>query len=204
MAVENILVVRRALFDELGAFQGFYSDFDRYVAAFFAPGNAFFVPRPDAEEDPSLKQIIPYCVFTHEGKILRYTRGGSSGEKRLAAKMSIGIGGHVNDEDADDGVFGEVGYRTSVHREISEELKLTGDYTESVIGLINDDSNAVGRVHLGVVHLVELDHPDVEPGEAAIETPEFLTIHEIVAELDRLETWSQIVAESLNSLGTFK
>lgn len=201
MSVENILVVRRSLFDELGAFQGFLSDTDRYLTAFFAKDNSFFLPRPDAEQDPTHKQLIPYCVFTYGGKVLRYTRGGSSGEKRLAAKMSIGIGGHVNDVDTGGGSFDEAAYFTAVHREISEELRIDGTYTDRIIGLINDDSNDVGRVHLGVVHLVELDTDAVTPGEAAIADMAFVDIETVLKEVDALETWSQIVAEALNSLG---
>jgi len=201
MSVENILVVRRALFDEIGAFQGFLSDAERYLNAFFEPGSAFFLPRPDAEQDPTHKQLIPYCVFIHAGKVLRYTRGGSSGEKRLAAKMSIGIGGHVNDIDTGGGEFTEAGYLAAVHREISEELKINGSYTARIIGLINDDSNEVGRVHLGVVHLVELDTDDVTPGETAIAELAFVELSAVLGEVDRLETWSQIVARAMDSLG---
>lgn len=200
MSVENILVVRRSLFDEVGAFQGFSSDSDRHLRAFFLPGNSFFLPRPDAEQDPSHKQLIPYCVFAHAGKVLRYTRGGSSGEKRLASKMSIGIGGHVNDSDVGANGFDEAGYKASVHREISEELHINGTYTDRIIGLINDDSNEVGKVHLGVVHLVTLSTDDVTPGEAAIADPAFVSLDDLVQDVEHLETWSQIVAEALDSL----
>ncbi len=200
MSVENILVVRRSLFDEVGAFQGFSSDSEHYLRAFFRPGNSFFLPRPDAEQDPSHKQLIPYCVFAYGGKVLRYTRGGSSGEKRLAAKMSIGIGGHVNDSDVGVDGFDEAAYTTSVHREISEELHINGTYTDRIIGLINDDSNEVGKVHLGVVHLVTLNTDDVTPGEAAIADPVFVSPDDLLKDVGHLETWSQIVAEALDSL----
>lgn len=201
MADENILVIPRSLFEQLGAFQGFQSEANRYLRAFWLRGNAFFVPRSSAESDPSLKQLIPYCVFTHKGRVLRYTRGGKSGEQRLASKMSIGIGGHVNDQDGDSATFGEAGYLKALHREITEELNLGGAYTERVIGMINDDSNDVGRVHLGVVHLVELENDSVKPGEAAIETLEFVSRETLMEHVERLETWSQIVAIALNTLG---
>ena len=94
---ENVLVVRRSLFDELGSFQGFCAEASRYLDVFLRRENNFFAPRSSAETDPSLKQIIPYAVFTHGGRILRYVRGGKSGEKRLVAKASIGIGGPNND-----------------------------------------------------------------------------------------------------------
>ena len=108
---ENILVVRRALFDELGSFQGLEDDTARYVAAFLKRENNFFMPRSRAEQDPGFKQIIPYVVFTFDNMILRYVRGAKSGEKRLVAKGSIGIGGHINDRDESLFSFDEEAYR---------------------------------------------------------------------------------------------
>jgi predicted NUDIX family phosphoesterase len=194
---EHVLVVRRNLFDQLGSFQGFCAEPERYLAIFLRRENNFFAPRSTAETDPSLKQIIPYAVFTHAGRILRYVRGGKSGEKRLVAKASIGIGGHINDADEGLFAFNEDAYRIAVEREITEELKLGGGFTDRVVGLINDDSNEVGQVHLGVVHLVELESDDVRPGEAAIAKLEFVTPAELTAERDALESWSQIVLDHL-------
>ncbi len=192
---EQVLVVRRSLFDQLGSFQGFCAEPRRYLEVFLRRENNFFAPRSTAETDPSLKQIIPYAVFTHGGKILRYVRGGKSGEKRLVAKASIGIGGHINDSDEGLFAFNEDAYRIAVEREINEELRLEGGFTDRVVGLINDDSNEVGRVHLGVVHCVELASAAVTPGEAAIARLEFVTPDSLIAEREDLETWSQIVAD---------
>ena len=83
---ENVLVIRRALFDELGAFQGLERDADRYIDTFMTRQNNFFLPRSRAEQDPAFKQIIPYVIFTFEGTILRYVRGAKSGEKRLGGQ----------------------------------------------------------------------------------------------------------------------
>jgi len=193
---ENILVVRRELFDSLGAFQGFSPEVDRYLPHLLSRENNFFMPRASAENDPSHKQIIPYCVFCHEGKILRYFRGGKSGEKRLVDKGSIGIGGHINDTDEGLFAFDDAAYEAAVQREIAEELRLEGGFRQHPVGLINDDSNEVGRVHLGVVHLVELEKPGVQSGEKAIASPAFLTIEELLQEKEHLETWSQIVVEN--------
>ncbi len=197
---ENVLVVRRALFDELGAFQGLGREPQRYIEAFLKRENNFFSPRSTAETDPSLKQIIPYAVFTHEGKILHYVRGAKSGEKRLVAKGSIGIGGHINDEDESLFSFDNDAYRAAVHREIEEELKFEGGYQDRVAALINDDSNPVGEVHLGVVHIVELQHDQVSAGEKAIAELGFLTVEELRARRENLETWSQIVLDGWEEL----
>jgi predicted NUDIX family phosphoesterase len=197
---ENVLVVRRALFDELGSFQGLERDVDRYIAAFLKRENNFFLPRSRAEQDPAFKQIIPYTVFTFDDMILRYVRGAKSGEKRLVAKGSIGIGGHINDADESLFSFDREAYRAAVHREIQEELKFEGPYEDRVAALINDDSNDVGRVHLGVVHVVRLRNAVVRPGEKAIGDLRFLAPDELRKQRDKLETWSQIVLDAWETL----
>lgn len=196
---ERVLVVPRSLLDELGSFQGFHRDARRYLDVFLRRENNFFEPRSTAETNPSLKQIIPYAVFTHGGRILRYVRGGG-GEKRLAAKTSIGIGGHINDEDGSAFGFNEGAYRSAVEREIAEELRLVGGFTDRVAGLINDDATEVGQVHLGVVHVVELESDDVAPGEAAITELEFVTPEALQAGRENLETWSQIVLDNWSEI----
>jgi predicted NUDIX family phosphoesterase len=197
---EQVLVVRREFFDALGSFQGLCAEVDRYLPRFLEPENNSFVPRAAAENDPSLKQIIPYAVFLHGGKILHYTRGAKSGEKRLVAKASIGIGGHINDTDERVPYFNESIYHSAVRREIGEELRLGGGFAERAVALINDDSTEVGSVHLGVVHLVEVENGDVQPGEAAIAELGFATREELMARRDSFETWSQIVLDALPEL----
>src|SRR2546430_7199327 len=90
---ENILVVKRGLFDELGAFQGLNFEPQRYLGSLLSRGNNFFLPRAAAEHDPAHKQIIPYAIIAHRDRVLHYVRGKKAGEKRLVAKGSIGIGG---------------------------------------------------------------------------------------------------------------
>ncbi len=200
MSEEHILVIPRALFDELGAFQGFSPDAPRYLDAILAPGANFFLPRAPAEIDPTHKQIIPYSIFRHGQKYLIYTRGGKSGEKRLVAKQSIGIGGHINPHDEREDTLARTTYMNGVEREIDEELRIAGKHTQKVIGLINDDSNEVGQVHLGVVHLFELESADVVSNEDAIQDIQFLTLDELTARMDALETWSAICVKYLQTL----
>src|ERR1700733_11866669 len=153
MKDEMILVVRRSLFDELGEFQGLNFEIGRYLPALLARANNFFAPRSAAETDPTLKQIIPYTLLVHEGRVLHYVRGKKAGEQRLVAKGSIGIGGHINDHD--EGLFAmdRAAYEAAVRREVGEELRVGASYTDHVVALLNDDSNEVGKVHLGVVHV---------------------------------------------------
>lgn len=199
-AVENILVVPRRVFERLGAFEGLGFEADRYMSAFLDPQNNLFLPRPAAEEDPTHKQLIPYLVLRHGNRVLCYTRGKSGGEARLHAKMSIGIGGHINDGDTHAAHFDEAAYNRAVERELHEELEIPGAYRQRPVALLNDDSNEVGRVHLGVVHLVDVASADIRPREDAIRDLEFLTAGELKLKRDRLESWSQIVADALPQL----
>ncbi len=195
--MEHVLVISRALFDQLGAFQGFNPDVESYLPTMLDPANNFFMERPAAEADPTHKQLIPYSIFHHAGRYLCYTRGGKGGEKRLHAKRSIGIGGHINPVDQTQAHLGEQTYLNGVEREISEELRISGSYSQRVIGLLNDDSNEVGQVHLGVVHLFELEGADVASNEDAIQDLQFLSLEELVAAGDQLETWSAICIQHL-------
>ncbi|MEC9036289.1 MAG: hypothetical protein VX588_05660, partial [Verrucomicrobiota bacterium] len=96
---ENVLVIPRELFDQIGSFQGINFNITKYLPTFLQSSNNFFMPRERAEEDPQYKQIIPYALFRHQDKLLRYVRGKKSGEQRLASKSSVGIGGHINQDD---------------------------------------------------------------------------------------------------------
>jgi predicted NUDIX family phosphoesterase len=200
MKEEMILVVRRALFDSLGSFQGFSSNVDHYLPSLLDRENNFFAARSSAETDPSLKQIIPYALIAARGQILRYRRGKSSGEQRLVAKYSIGIGGHMNDQD--EGLFAldHQAYLAGVQREIDEEVQISAPRSHRIVGLINDDSTEVGQVHLGVVHVLELDAPEAVKRESAITQVEFLPPGQLSAERDLLEGWSQICLDHLTEI----
>jgi predicted NUDIX family phosphoesterase len=200
MKEEMILVVRRSLLESLGIFHGFTPELDRYLPSLLARENNFFAPRSAAENDSSLKQIIPYALISGQGKILRYKRGKASGEKRLVSKGSIGIGGHMNDQD--EGLFAldRDAYLAGVQREIDEEIQIPNPRSHRIVGLINDDSTEVGRVHLGVVHVVELSVPEAAKRESAITEVGFLTPRELQAERETLETWSQICLDHLEKI----
>ncbi|HUF62170.1 MAG TPA: hypothetical protein VMN36_08860 [Verrucomicrobiales bacterium] len=195
---EKVLVVPRRVFDELGAFQGLAFDVERYVPKLLDPSSNFFLDRAAAEDDPSHKQIIPYALFHHNGRFLRYVRGSGSGEQRLASRASIGIGGHINQSDHDSASLGKNLYLTGVEREIREELIIGGPYRQRIVALINDDSNEVGSVHLGIVHIFDLENADIQANEPDIGEIVFLPPFSLRAEKDRLESWSQLCLEILD------
>ena len=174
MSEEMILVVPRAELDRLGSFQGLHFDVDRYLSAFLTPPVPRFMRRSTAETDPAFKQIIPYAIFTHAGRVLSYVRGSKGGEKRLAAKRSIGIGGHMNDSDIVTAEFDLAAYQQALQREISEELRINTTYRQRPVALLNDDSTDVGQVHIGVVHVFECDSDAIQSGETELTGMEFL------------------------------
>jgi predicted NUDIX family phosphoesterase len=197
-AEEQVLVVQRKVFEEAGAFNGLATDVQRYLDKLFAPGVPRFIPRPQAEIDPSFKQLIPYVIMTCQGKYLSYVRGKRAGETRLVAKRSLGIGGHINPVDWT--LFTADPYKTyleAVQREVAEEVSVETKYKDKVIALLNDDSNEVGQVHLGIVHLWTLDEPKVIRKEQMITQMGFMTIPELQQVKDTMETWSQICLEGL-------
>jgi len=201
-AVEHILVVPTELFHRLGHFQGFSDDLDRYLAALLDPQVASYRPRPEMEQDSSFKQLIPYVIFSHKDKtgalrVFQYTRGSGQGEKRLHAKRSIGIGGHISTLDLDQGE--STVYQQGMRRELDEEVEFDGPFTERCVGLINDDETPVGRVHLGVVHIIELEEPTVRAREAEMVDAGFVPVSELLTQLDRFETWSQYALRALFS-----
>ena len=195
---EEILVISRDLFDELGSFQGIETDVLRYLEAILDPANNFFMDRAKAEEDPSFKQIIPYALFHHHGHYLHYTRGKSGGESRLHAQGSVGVGGHINPIDERADPLGRETYLAGVEREIDEELNITGGHQNRIVALLNDDSNDVGKVHLGVVHIFELDSDEVTSAEDSLANLAFQPASRLKGELHpALETWSQCCVDQL-------
>ncbi len=197
---ENVLVVRRGLFDQLGNFHGLNFEPQKYLSVLLSRGNNFFLARAAAEIDPGHKQIIPYALIAHGDRVLHYVRGKKAGEQRLVAKGSIGIGGHMNDTDESLFAWDENAYRAGVEREVKEEIEISSPYEDKIVALLNDDSTEVGRVHLGIVHVFRLAEPKVEKRESMIKGLAFLSRTELLGRRDNLETWSQICVDSLDRL----
>jgi len=151
------------------------------------------VPRSAAEEDPTLKQIIPYGVVTFEGRIFLFRRTERGGEARLHGKFSIGVGGHVTQEGVSRDRIVEGGLR----RELEEELVFDQPYRFEPLGLINDDTVPVGRVHLGIVYLVAAQSDGVRVREEETMVGGFVSVQDLTPRLGGMESWSRIVAESV-------
>jgi predicted NUDIX family phosphoesterase len=197
---ERVLVVPAAEFDRLGRFQGFSGEADRYLNGLLVPDLAQFRPRSAVEDDPGFKQIIPYVVFLSGDSVFCYTRGKSQGESRLHRLRSLGVGGHVAEADADGRATLDA-YEIALRRELDEEVAIDSDGSVRRVGLINDDSNPVGRVHLGVVHIYDLQSPAVSSREDGLAEAEFLPLARVRELHAQFETWSQICIDALLRAG---
>ncbi|HYW79205.1 MAG TPA: phosphoesterase [Thermoguttaceae bacterium] len=198
---ERVLVVPTELFHRLGHFQGFSPEVDRYLGELLSPQHTSYLPRGEVEGDPGFKQLIPYVIFRHTDDagnvtVFQYTRGTGQGEDRLHSKHSVGIGGHISADDAGSNGDGNP-YEEGMRRELEEEVTIDSPYTAQCVGLINDDQTEVGSVHLGVVHIFDVEQPLVRPNESEIIESGFRPVDEILADMSRHETWSQICMRAL-------
>lgn len=155
-----------------------------------------FGPRPELEEDPSRKQLIPYVVVRapEHSELFTMRRREAQTEQRLHHKISIGAGGHITESiesDADDPV------RSGMERELHEELAVPEDTDVEYRGLLNDDSNDVGRVHLGLIFTARPPSRDVAVVETEKMVGEWRDVDELERDRERLESWSQLLLDPI-------
>jgi predicted NUDIX family phosphoesterase len=199
---EQVLVVERRVLEQVGMFQGIAPEVDRYLNALFVPGVPRYMLRSHAETNPAYKQLIPYVIITCGDQVLSYVRGKRAGETRLVGLRSIGIGGHVNPVD-DMPLFSadsREAYLAAVEREVAEEVSVETNHTDRVIALLNDDSTEVGSVHLGIVHHWTLDSPNVSKREQMITQMGFMSLADLHAVRETMETWSQLCLDHLMAM----
>jgi len=151
-----------------------------------------YLDRAIAEEDASHKQLIPYVVVRDGDRIFLMHRTDAGGDLRLHGKASIGVGGHLNP--VDDGADALM---AGLRREWSEELDADWEPEFELIGFLNDDTNPVGAVHLGVVFSVDAAGRVMRVREGEKLVGAWVTADTLAESWDRLETWSQLVADAL-------
>lgn len=188
---ESILVVKRSvLIDQ--PWQGLKQDgIEQYVKRITA--HQEFLPRAAMEQDPSYKQIIPYIIFEHDNRYFVMQRRSDASEKRLQNKFTLGIGGHVRQEDVCNADI-----TAWAQREFAEEVHYAGSIKWEFLGLINDDSNLVGQVHLGLALLVRGDSGDISI-KSELKSGKLLSLEECYAHYEQMETWSQFVVKYLSA-----
>ncbi|MBN1397559.1 MAG: phosphoesterase [Bacteroidetes bacterium] len=194
---EHVLVFPAKLLDEAGYFQGLSFDMEKYSEIIHNSSNHLFIKRKDAENNPEYKQLIPYAILHCGSKVFIYRRGKLLAEKRLHGNFSLGVGGHISATDP--GLFG-TSYEDGLKREINEEVYIESKYKQRIVALLNDDSNDVGRVHLGIVHLLTLEKPIVRPKEKSINETKFTDMEELRRTIDMFENWSKICIENIGKI----
>jgi len=187
---ENILVVKRDCLFGSQAWEGIEKPKDNlFVETILFKKE--FLPRSLMEHDPSYKQIIPYLVFNHEDKYFLMQRKAKASEKRLRSKFSLGIGGHIRQEDIQDADIA-----SWAKREFHEEVAYSGSFDVEFVGILNDDTTEVGRVHVGFVYLLKGDSADITVKEE-LESGQMLTLQVCTQYYDHMESWSKFVFDFL-------
>lgn len=187
---EEILVVRCAtLFESIPAWQGIQTNTQNFMH--IISNSSIFMPRSHAETNPAFKQIIPYMLFIFHNKLFVMQRKNSASEQRLASKFSLGIGGHVRQEDMTTNNIIDW-----ANREFEEEVTYQGSKTIQIVGILNDDSNDVGKVHLGIIMLVQADSDNITINDEH-KSGVLLTRDECINLAPQMETWSQICFQFL-------
>lgn len=182
---ELILVVKRATLMPK-PWQGLLKDnLNEYLACILQ--HQEFMPRSVMEQDTSYKQVIPYIIFTHENRYFLMQRRADASEKRLQNKYTLGIGGHIRQDDIQNADI--VAW---AHREFNEEISYQGTLDWQFIGLLNDDSNMVGQVHVGLV-LLARGNSDAISIKSELKHGALYTLEECMQFQDSMETWSQLV-----------
>lgn len=199
---EQILVVRRAhLFSELSpAWHGLKEvNFDHYMH--IINHKKEFHPRSLMEIDPAYKQIIPYLIFVHDNHYFLMQRKSTASENRLADKLTLGIGGHIRQEDLSfEALAKEDKQEDSLFawakREFHEEVRYEGNLMVKPLGILNDDSNDVGKVHIGFVFLLEGDQSQITV-KSELKSGTLVPLAECIAQRESMESWSQFVVDFL-------
>lgn len=191
---EQVLVVKREDLFPKGSWHGINPDeSDRVVLLASTKGE--FQKRSKVEKEPLVKQIIPYIVFRYQDKYLLMQRLENHTEQRLASLYSYGIGGHLREEDLEKGE----GILDWAKREFSEEVDYGGNLHLKVLGVLNDDSNSVGQVHLGIVIIAEGDSTQIKVKDEH-KSGKLVSLSEALEHYDQMENWSQIVFKYLEKL----
>lgn len=191
---ERVLVIPESHFRQVGFFRGFQAHAADYLSALLNPKWFSFRPRGEVESDPSFKQLIPYVVLLWCDQLFHYRRGSTGTESRLRSLRSVGIGGHISDEDGSL----ELAFHRGMMRELEEEVEVPElVHPPEPLGLIFDDRTVVGSVHLGVVYFLTLSKPEAKPREEAIAEAGFSPLAELLLHRDEFETWSHFVFDEL-------
>jgi predicted NUDIX family phosphoesterase len=169
-----------------GLIRGLDAEFQRLIGERHS-----YIPREAAEGDPSYKQIIPYVMLYRDGEVFLLRRLKKGSEARLRGLLTLGLGGHIDDPDAPGGDA----LRRGLERELSEEAEIFLPGEPELVGIINDDTNSVGSVHLGLFFTLRVADAAVKETDKL--EGSWVPRASLPALAEQMETWSQIVLEAL-------
>lgn len=154
-----------------------------------------FEQRNILENDPSHKQIIPYAVICCGDEVYLFHRTKKQTESRLHNLYSLGVGGHMNP-------FGDKLDLAYMHheleREMTEEVLMHDECrVERIepVGFINDDTNEVGKVHLGVLYNIILNNKSLEVNEKDKMTGMWIKKDDLHKYYPQMESWTKIYVD---------
>lgn len=193
---EKVLVFPSIVLDNLLRFQGLEFNVNKYLSEIESCFE--FIERRKIEYNFNYKQVINYIILFCKDKIFSYRRGLIEADKRVSFNLSIGIGGHIakeNNENLNKSIFS-----TGMESELNEEVDITTEFKTKLVALINDDSDDVGKVHFGIIYLIDLKTQSIKAKEDIIEEPNFVTLEELKKNLNQYESWSRICIDNLGKL----
>jgi predicted NUDIX family phosphoesterase len=190
---EQILVAKADIIFGKDKWQGLKTDnLDYYVD--LIKNNYEFKRRGDMENNPSYQQIIPYILFSFKNKFFAYKYIKSAGETRLINNdYQLGVGGHINKEDVKNG---KDVLEQGISREWSEEVDFRGKFLEKkLVGILNDESREVEKVHLGLVYHFIGDSPDIQIKETEKMEGGLFDLNEVINNTSH-SPWMKIVCDN--------
>lgn len=189
-ADETIVVVKRSTLFPHGAWHGLQQENINFYCDLITTHQELH-PRSLMEVDPTYKQIIPYLIFCHDNRFFLMQRQATASAQQLKNKYSLGIGGHIRQEDVQ-----EKDIFSWAEREFNEEVSYNGTYTVTPLGILNDDSNQVGSVHVGLILLLTASSADISI-KSELKSGQLLSLEECKSYEKDMESWSQIVYKQL-------
>ena len=201
---ERVLVFRSKILDDLGVrFQGIKTSWKQLTSRLIQDKYCFYVERYEAEQNPNLKQVLTYVIVSQESKVLSFVRGTfTHAAKYLRGSRCIGFGGHVAENDRNIFNLTDYGIKSNAVRELTEELELPNSISKNLtnklelIGVLNDDSNDVGRKHFAFLFRLNLNSdeswPSPKRGERAVAQLGWIDVTSGMPPLHEFEYWSQL------------
>jgi len=187
---EKVLVVPKNIIFKEGSWHGVkIENLDYYLD--LIRSNYQFKKRGEVEKNLSFQQIIPYILFSFKDKFFLYKYIKGAGEKRLINNYQLGVGGHINLIDAKEkeGIL-----ERAAMREWNEEINYKGDIlSKKLIGILNDDTRPVEKVHIGLIYHFIGDSPEISIKETNNMKGELVDLKELGRRVENTGGWAPIV-----------